>query len=238
MRKVYILVLCFLCFSNYAQVGITNSSPNFDEQPIAEGAVLELRSTDSGLLLPRLTQTQINDLAKRKPSPGLLVYNADTNQFLGWNGKEFQSIAMLPNLQDDNTENGSIPKTFGSEITRYFRKNSVEEYPDYLVVGSEMRGGSLNANKHFKFKSLKGSVVVRLTLSPYSEEEKSISMQIVRREGKAVNILQENKIEIPKDNFEYEYTFSEVPTDSYLSLKADSKMSRFKISSCEVVIKE
>ncbi|MGQ1943420.1 hypothetical protein [Ornithobacterium rhinotracheale] len=244
MKKIHLLALLLLSLSNYtqAQVGITNNSSGFDEQPISEGAVLELRSTDSGFLLPRLSQEQIEALADKKPAPGLMVYNAETNQFLGWNGKEFQSIVMISTKEQNKTEqipeNGAIPKITGDAIAQFFRKNSVEEFSDYIVVGSDTRAGSLNAINHFQFKSIKGSVVVKLLLSPYNENEKAINIQILKREGRTINVVQENKIEIPYDNYEYEYTFHDVPTDSYLALKADSKMNRFKILSCEVIIQE
>uniref|UniRef100_UPI0039A5F420 hypothetical protein n=1 Tax=Ornithobacterium rhinotracheale TaxID=28251 RepID=UPI0039A5F420 len=241
MKKIYSL-LSLLSFSVFAQVGIGNGDSDFDEQPIAHGALLELRSTDSGLLLPRLNQKQIKALAEKNPTPGLMIYDAENNQFLGWNGKEFQNIVMISAKEQNKTkqipENGAIPKTTGDAIAQFFRKNSAEEFRDYIVVGSQTRAGSLNAINHFQFKSLKGTVVVKLLLSPYNENEKTINIQILKKDGQATNVIQENKIEIPYDNYEYEYTFHDVPTDSYLALKADAKMNRFKILSCEVIIQE
>ncbi|MGP2570426.1 hypothetical protein ACT4R9_07735 [Ornithobacterium rhinotracheale] len=242
MKKIYFLAVSLLSLLNYAQVGITNGSSNFDEKPIADGAVLELRSTNSGFLLPRLNQKQIKALAEKNPTAGLLIYDAENNQFLGWNGKEFQSIVMISTKEQNKTEqipeNGAIPKTTGNAIAQFFRKYSVGEFSDYIVVGSDTRAGSLNAINHFQFKSIKGSVVVKLLLSPYNENEKAINIQILKRDGRSINVIHENKIEIPYENYEYEYTFHDVPTDSYLALKADSKMNRFKILSCEVIIQE
>ena len=44
---------------------------------IDDSSILELESTNKGLLIPRLTTTQINAIVS--PANGLLVYNLDTN---------------------------------------------------------------------------------------------------------------------------------------------------------------
>jgi hypothetical protein len=60
------------CFSRIAfmcnQIGIGTTTPD-------ESAILEINSTTKGLLLPRMTLTQIKDIVD--PANGLIVYNTD-----------------------------------------------------------------------------------------------------------------------------------------------------------------
>lgn len=60
-----------------AQVGIGTNSPSASAQ-------LEISSTSKGLLLPRLTTTQVNSITD--PAAGLLVFNTTTNKFVGYAG--------------------------------------------------------------------------------------------------------------------------------------------------------
>lgn len=61
---------------------------------IDPSAQLEINSTDKGLLLPRLTSSQINEIAN--PTPGLLVFNTTLNAFQGYIGAN----PSQPNLFD------------------------------------------------------------------------------------------------------------------------------------------
>lgn len=82
-----ILVLCFAVnISAYAQqnVGIGTNTPN-------TSALLDLTSTNKGLLIPRVTQTQRNNIVT--PANGLLVYQTDnTTGFYYYNGSSWQTI--------------------------------------------------------------------------------------------------------------------------------------------------
>lgn len=65
-------------------VGIGTSSPN-------TSALLDLTSTNKGLLIPRVTQTQRNNIVT--PAVGLLVYQTDnTTGFYYYNGSSWQTI--------------------------------------------------------------------------------------------------------------------------------------------------
>ena len=69
MKKLWLLITLILMFSKglFAQVGIStdNSTPH-------PTAILDLKSTTKGVLLPRLTQTQISTISN--PANGLLVF--------------------------------------------------------------------------------------------------------------------------------------------------------------------
>ena len=68
--------------NNYAlitgggQVGIGTSSPN-------ASAILQIDSTTQGFLPPRMSTVQMNAIAS--PLEGLIVYDLNTNQWMGWN---------------------------------------------------------------------------------------------------------------------------------------------------------
>ena len=65
------------------QVGIGTSSPH-------TSAILDLTSTTKGLLLPRLTTTQINAIST--PAAGLTVYNTDINLPCFYNGTAWRRV--------------------------------------------------------------------------------------------------------------------------------------------------
>ncbi|OIQ28176.1 MAG: hypothetical protein BM564_10655 [Bacteroidetes bacterium MedPE-SWsnd-G2] len=71
----HIFSLCLIVFitqSNIAQIGIGTTTPD-------PSAMLDVSSTDKGLLVPRLTNANI--AAIENPAQGLIVYNIDTNAF-------------------------------------------------------------------------------------------------------------------------------------------------------------
>jgi hypothetical protein len=78
--RIFLLTLC-LCgsglFAQAQNVGIGTSTPH-------SSALLDLESTDKGLLIPRLTQAQI-DAMGTLPA-GLLLYNTTTQCFQYYNG--------------------------------------------------------------------------------------------------------------------------------------------------------
>src|SRR5687768_10136115 len=73
MKKITLLLTCFLlCISVIAQqnIGIGTTTP-------AASALLDMQSTDKGLLVPRLTKSQRNAITS--PAKGLLVFIDDTD---------------------------------------------------------------------------------------------------------------------------------------------------------------
>lgn len=68
-----VLVLCFLSINIWGQTGINTHSPN-------ESSVLEIKSDNKGLLIPRVTLTSnIDDKTILNPVESLLVYNTGLN---------------------------------------------------------------------------------------------------------------------------------------------------------------
>ncbi|WP_052823453.1 hypothetical protein [Neotamlana sedimentorum] len=67
---VFALILLFCNYYSFSQVGIGTTSPN-------NSAILDIASTDKGILIPRLTTTQKNSITL--PATGLMVFNTTTN---------------------------------------------------------------------------------------------------------------------------------------------------------------
>ena len=69
------IALAIVCASHvYAQVAITSDGSSADGS-----AMLEVKSTDRGLLMPRLTNAQIEAITD--PANGLMVYSVDDHRF-------------------------------------------------------------------------------------------------------------------------------------------------------------
>ena len=70
--KIYIKILFLtLSVNSIAQIGIGTSSPD-------ASAILDLSSTNKGLLIPRMTTLQQTNLIN--PALGLMIYNSSTGQ--------------------------------------------------------------------------------------------------------------------------------------------------------------
>jgi len=76
MKKTTILLFAVFitAVSTMAQVAINEDGSTADAS-----AMLEIKSTSKGVLLPRMTETQI--LAIASPAAGLIVFNTDNNRF-------------------------------------------------------------------------------------------------------------------------------------------------------------
>jgi hypothetical protein len=74
--KKYVFLFFLLTGVSYAMEAQVKIGGN-PEVDIDSSSILELESTDKGLLIPRLTTTQINAILN--PAVGLLVYNLELN---------------------------------------------------------------------------------------------------------------------------------------------------------------
>ena len=138
--------LTFLFFSSFAyaqngSVGIGTEKPN-------NKSVLEIYSTEKGLLIPRLTEAQRNTLqavgVTNSSINGLLIYNTTTNKFNTWNLDKWEEIGSagakgdkgdpgtqgIPGANGANWSNGALnpPTTAtepaGSKNGDYYLNNS------------------------------------------------------------------------------------------------------------------
>ena len=103
VMKYYKLILLLICiqisqFSFTQSVGISNTTITPDTS-----ALLELRSTEKGILIPRLTTTQRNAIVT--PAKGVLVFNNTTNTFNYYDGTTW--IELAPSTTVVNSISGT-----------------------------------------------------------------------------------------------------------------------------------
>lgn len=86
-KKLGVLSLCTLCISVsvFGQVKIGNNPSTIDAS-----ALLEMESTDQGMLTPRLTAAQRDAISS--PATGLIIYNTTTDFFNYYDGTVWQVI--------------------------------------------------------------------------------------------------------------------------------------------------
>ncbi|ULC60289.1 hypothetical protein MBM09_04690 [Flaviramulus sp. BrNp1-15] len=75
MKHILYVVIMLFCinYHSYSQVGIGTTNPD-------NSSILDIESTDKGILIPRLTTAQINAITN--PAEGLLLFNSDENEFV------------------------------------------------------------------------------------------------------------------------------------------------------------
>lgn len=100
--KIYITsLLLFAMGFTYAQVGIGTTAPN-------ASSMLDITSTNSGLLIPRVALTSASDVTTiASPVTSLLVYNSgfSPNGYYYWNGSLWVQLATVNNTNWSLTGN-------------------------------------------------------------------------------------------------------------------------------------
>src|SRR5690554_6512562 len=103
MKNSILYFAIFFCFQIHAQVGIGTTTPHVS-------AILDVESTDKGMLIPRLTTAQRN--AIDPPADGLVVYNTETKTFWYFDGTnwielktDFEGWLLEGNAGTDHTTN-------------------------------------------------------------------------------------------------------------------------------------
>jgi|GEM_PF-1414700 len=92
MNKMYLIIVVILtglALRAAAQNdgGVSIGKGNSDADP---SAILELVSSDKGLLIPRLTESEREGISS--PASGLLVYDTDKSSFYYWSGKKWEAV--------------------------------------------------------------------------------------------------------------------------------------------------
>ena len=84
-KIILLAMLISLGLNTMAQVAINNDGSAPDES-----AILDLKSNNGGLLLPRMNTIQISGITNA--AAGLIVFNTDSSDFYGFNGSKWLSI--------------------------------------------------------------------------------------------------------------------------------------------------
>lgn len=123
LKPAILLAVIISCLFSFAQVGINNDNSIPDPS-----AMLDVKSTDKGLLVPRMDSAQ--RVIITSPATGLLVYQTDgADGFYFYNGTVWVSL-------NGNTNNTSDAITDADNNT----KIQVEKTPNDDIIHFEMAG--------------------------------------------------------------------------------------------------
>lgn len=130
MKKLFTLLLLPTAFTMFSQVGINTTSPD-------ASSMLDITSTDKGMLVPRMTAAQRTVIAT--PATSLLVYQTDVaTGFWYYNGTAWVNL---------NSMSGEF-KSIGGLV-----QNTTNTAADDFVFGSTSLADipGPNDNKHIFF---------------------------------------------------------------------------------------
>ncbi len=98
MKKITLIALMLFTALGYAQVGINTNNPD-------ASSALEIESTTGGILIPRLTETQRDDISA--PATGLMIYQTNgTSGFYFWDGAAWTKIDGVAGPQGTDGQDG------------------------------------------------------------------------------------------------------------------------------------
>ena len=123
MNKIPLyLVFCLISFSGVAQVGINtnNSDPH-------ASAMLDVKSTTKGMLVPRMSSAQRNAISN--PAKGLLVFDNNKSSFWFYNGTAWEDLSE-PITADHIADNDDDTKI-------QVEKNNDEDAIRFDIAGTE-----------------------------------------------------------------------------------------------------
>jgi hypothetical protein len=113
-------------YNGRTQINTTGYDNNLVENDVIPKAALEVVSTNSGVLLPRLTTTQRNAIAGGDIHNGLLLYNTDSSKFQYYNGATWKTIGdnngsgvnySVQSLTDGSTITWNAANGINSSVT-------------------------------------------------------------------------------------------------------------------------
>ncbi len=79
-------------YNGRTQINTTGFSTGLSQTAVTPQAALDVVSTNTGVLLPRLTTSQRNAIASADLQNGLLLYNTDSSSFQFYNGSAWNSV--------------------------------------------------------------------------------------------------------------------------------------------------
>ncbi len=135
-------VVILLSLGIFAQVGINNDNTNPDPS-----AMLDVKSTDKGVLVPRMSTVQRSAVAS--PAEGLLVFDSTTYSFWFYSNSNWVELI-------DAAHNNKL--TDADEDTRIeLEKTADEDTIRFIAGGTEI---AVMDNKTFHLQASGGSVFI------------------------------------------------------------------------------
>lgn len=109
MKKLTLLTIAFLLF----QLSILNAQVAINEDDSAPdaSAMLDVKSTTKGMLIPRMTSAQRTTIAGGLPATGLLVFDLTTDSFWYYDGSSW--VELITNADDADSDPSNELQTLG-----------------------------------------------------------------------------------------------------------------------------
>ncbi|WP_431213459.1 Ig-like domain-containing protein [Puia sp. P3] len=143
-----------ILYNGRTQINTTGFANALNQSAVTPKAALDVVSTNTGVLLPRLTTAQRNAIVSGDLQNGLLLYNTDSSAFQYYNGAAWNSVGSGAagsssghwtynnGLQYDSVNSvaigtNSVPTGYmlavkGSGIFTHLQVKSVANWPDYV----------------------------------------------------------------------------------------------------------
>ncbi len=155
----FAFILSFATYKCAAQnVGInsTGAAPN-------SSAMLDIVSTNKGLLIPRLTTVQMNAIAS--PVIGLIIYNTDCNSINYYNGNAWVALGNTGSISTPGAITGNTTPCQNSTGVTYFIApvSGATGYNWTVPTGASIASGQGTATITVNFGTANGSVCVTAT---------------------------------------------------------------------------
>ncbi|NNE31568.1 MAG: hypothetical protein HKN40_04285 [Winogradskyella sp.] len=170
-KQINCLVILLLGLFTYAQVGIGTTIPD-------ASAILDISSTESGLLTPRMTTTQRNAIVS--PAEGLLVYDTTLSGFYfykstGWLEvdaslrENYKLIKSVADLSEELTAGGGSKYLLTSDVVYEINGTISLAYPidinDAYITGIDSSDDILVKVGGTMFEGSKGGVIKNITVT-------------------------------------------------------------------------
>lgn len=136
MKKILLFVVVFIGATVWSQnnVGINTNTPD-------SSAILHLESSDKGLLMPRLSITERNNIVN--PATGLVIYNVTDSIIEQYNG-----VCWIPSYSKDCSD-CAVDYNFGQSNYQIDRVNALSINIPFTVTSNNQVGLSLSVLHDF-----------------------------------------------------------------------------------------
>ncbi|MBN2891014.1 MAG: hypothetical protein JXL97_04030 [Bacteroidales bacterium] len=142
-------------------------------------AVFEVDATNKGVLIPRLTQIEIEAISS--PANGLLVFNSELNRF------QFYNNEWLTLITENESADYLTIVDFNNQISNYVTNNNLEDTLSYYSLNSEIFNTYLTINDfNTNIANYVDIMSLNDTLSYYSTTENIIPNSLVFSDSQGV----------------------------------------------------
>jgi uncharacterized protein (TIGR02145 family) len=149
-------------FTSIAQVGVGTASPD-------ASAALEIESTTSGLLPPRMTTVERDLINSGAPAEGLTIYNTDTKCLELYNGTDWISVCS-----------GSVVTTPPPPLTTQVKSNNIGGTYTFM---SHNLGADTSLDPHTPVVGLQGAYIQWGKRGPNTTGDSTLDWQTAANNG-------------------------------------------------------